>query len=236
MTIVELAGLPVAASVLFAARSVVGWRTWAAVLLIQVVVAVIAGLLGASCVRLPNVPSQPRTTGEQMRTAVVVESSCSMHALGTYRLGSGVLVDGRHVVTAYHVVACGIVPLVYVETSDGRRQRFVLVSEDLDNDTATLEIASAEILPVAPVRRARARPGDTACAATARPRRELNCGTVEQVAGRQLRLSNRTLLGNSGSGLYNARGALVGIVTAQAAATAAESDGSMTGYATAVRQ
>lgn len=163
-------------------------------------------LLLASC-DYPRAPATPRSPAVQFAAVVAVDSGCGDDHVDWRgpRGGTGVLVDGRHVVTADHVVWCPLIPDVHV-TVNGRRLRYAVVREDADDDIALLEIASADDLgAVPPPRTAVAREG-TRCIATLRGR---VCGLAHGMT-----IETATRLGDSGSGVYASDGRLVGLVVA----------------------
>jgi hypothetical protein len=171
-------------------------------------------LIAVSCVQLPHVDRAPRTPGQQVRAAVLVESDCGStditnpDAWSRSAAESGVAVSERHVLTALHGVACAVLPSVHVTTYDGVRRRAVVVKEDATSDLALLELAAADNfnLNIAPPVVAHVEIGSIVC--TPHPGR---CGQI---------LSNRASVffamlprhGESGSGIYSQGGELISIV------------------------
>lgn len=135
---------------------------------------------------------------------------------GRVSRGSGVVLDERRVLTAAHGVACAGERSVHVITSAGRRLRADVASVDRSRDLAVLELHSAggfdlragppalAPLPVA---------GDVACAAVAFPRRAEKCGAAIDATWRGAQFGIAGKLGNSGAGVYDREGRLLGIVT-----------------------
>ena len=128
-------------------------------------------------------------------------------------VGSGVVIAPDYVLTAAHVVDCedGLM-VVATETYDGLA---TVVTRNSERDLAKLYVPgirgpSVEIGP-APS------PGDTVCLSPAYPRRDRKCGEVYFERGdgpnNRIRFSAKVEPGNSGSGLYDSDGRLVGIVT-----------------------
>lgn len=175
----------------------------------------------------------PRVMGHQFDTAVRVEMLCLDHdpfldmiapQIGA-GVGSGVIVDARHVLTAHHVIDCPYMPDVHVVLADGRRLRVAVEKEWRDSDVARLVIASGDTfgnIPPPPT----SSPGIGAgvCAAPSFPKHEGICGQVEHVtentcsAGAKRWCHDIELVmevhgGNSGSPIYDAGGSLVGLVT-----------------------
>jgi hypothetical protein len=103
-------------------------------------------VLGA-CVHLPHVDPKPRNEDQRMRAAVLIESYCSF-GYPQARLGSGVVISERLVLTAAHIVECPVIPRVYITTHNGNRHRAVVDREDRNADIARLEIAHAGRLDV----------------------------------------------------------------------------------------
>ncbi len=172
--------------------------------------AVVLTLVG--CAVIPTVPMHPRApevTAWHHPRAVVVVTAC----LGSPRTGSGVAIAPNLVLTAAHVVACTDLAVLTVA---GRPA--VVFAEWPERDTALLVVQ----MPAAPVRFGpRPRAGDRVCAATAWPAAVWSCGnvlTVTRVLCRSgfcsdLRLEVPIRPGNSGGGLFDAAGALIGLIT-----------------------
>ncbi len=160
------------------------------------------------CVRLPHVAPQLRSVADQNRTLVTVLASCMQQdpfpqpsdeahrtppAITEWlaHLGRGVVVDERHVLTAWHVVgACPFDRQVVVTLHDGREFRMVVTDEWRDHgvDLARLEIASGSRfkLHVAPP-------------------------IIGRLANHYVDQPARP--GDSGSPVYDASGALLGLIT-----------------------
>lgn len=137
------------------------------------------------------------------------------------RWGSGVIVDERHVLTAYHVVECPDIPFVRTDF-DGERMMMVVVKKDIKADIALLELASANDfnLGVPPPVISAVAPGELVCSVRAFPKPGWSCGLVETVGDPgegNIGFAAEVIAGNSGSALYNERGELVGIVVGRVA-------------------
>jgi S1-C subfamily serine protease len=195
---------------------------------------VIALLATCSCAALkphyPTLPGEVRALQTQFMTTVAVDVDCLDVAGYHGGRGSATILDARHVLTAYHVVACGDIPEVKIALADGRTFKVVVKHENVKLDFAVLELASADLMgSYAPPRFGHVPdPGDVVCASAAVPRREWNCGPVGDVNGalakQYLRAYGlpRTLFGdvgfsafiqpgNSGGPIYNEFGEIVGI-------------------------
>jgi S1-C subfamily serine protease len=189
-------------------------------------VAAIALGCGEGCARYTTLPSAPRQLDTQGDTVVEVETLCVVDDPFEHDgkieigggMGTGVMLDGRHVLTADHVVACGYLPDVHVVTSTGRRLRMVVRREDPSTDLALLEIASGDtfgaIAP--PIIGPRPHVGDTICKLEAVPARGGDCGTVTDLrdtADSDVGHDAPTHHGNSGGPVYDPQGRLIGITT-----------------------
>lgn len=148
--------------------------------------------------------------------AVELTVSCAADALGQSRggFGSGVIVSRDRLLTAAHMVGEGctyvaedargelylVRPLVVLEAFD-------LASMEIISPIAYFDFRGVTFGP-------RPRLGSTACAATAHPSRRHKCSEVyppRDTPG-DIVLGAIVEHGNSGSGLYDDNGALVGIV------------------------
>ena len=192
----------------------------------------ISAVLLACAHRVPMKPS-PRSPVTQQRAAVLVEVSCTqanmmeMTKEWQYRdpwnttitwqpkkYGSGVLVSDDDVITAAHVTTCVTIPTVHVTLSNGIRRRMFLVKEDLDSDVALLRTLANEpfyhgVAPPVSGMYEYLADGAVSCSASAWPRRERKCGEAVTPS----RLAFPAPNGNSGSGVYDQGGRLIGIVS-----------------------
>lgn len=182
------------------------------------------------CAHVPMVPpaheGARRSAAEQTSAAIRLEVVCmagdplagSLSAAMYY--GSGVFVGPRDVLTAYHVVHCpvfGAVGLIQVVLPNGRRLGAEVMKTDARHDLARLVLSNA-VYPGPVPGLARPHRADRICIApgypTASPRQ---CGLVTEVAddgshwGEVHHLAP-TFVGNSGSGVYDSDGYLIGIV------------------------
>jgi S1-C subfamily serine protease len=136
-------------------------------------------------------------------------------------MATGVIVSNRHILTANHAVACPEIPYVTVVFPDGHRRRTMVIREDVKLDLALLEVQSADPIPGAyPPTIGSVQPGDPVCSVTAAPTWGWNCGTVDKFYDRSKKgdIGFRAHIapGNSGSGLYDIEGRLVGITVMMA--------------------
>lgn len=149
--------------------------------------------------------------------AVEVTAACQK-ADGTYvqRGGSGAVVGPRQVVTAMHVVGCPNASLL-VTLVDGRIVPMRLAQFDFEADVALL--VSQDSAPFGRARVVVAEPPDIGgeiCAVAAVPHRTRRCGRItgrEELPPTDLHFSAEVDRGNSGGGIYDGYGRLVGIVT-----------------------
>ncbi len=124
---------------------------------------------------------------------------------------SGVAIGGTLVITAAHAIPCA--GDLWITTKSGVTLWATIKSIRRDNDTAVI---SAEGLNSPPVRLgASPHRGDTVCAATAHPVRGRICAPVLYVGSGMpgaIISGLEVVSGNSGAGVYDTSGALVGIV------------------------
>lgn len=161
---------------------------------------------------------------ERMAATVAITVGCTPRLFPPARVGwagSGVAMGDRYVLTAAHVVpyAClypGMIATFPDSTKYEMRVDAVLVDEDL---ARLVLVNPKESFPRSfPVKVATARPGDHVCLTPGNPARGISCGRIKaRTFGPKGRTADLlydapTIRGNSGSGLFNADGALVGIV------------------------
>lgn len=212
-----------------------------------VIMAVIVALCFTGCVHLPHVDAKPRPMSTRLASVVRVDSFCNENdpfALPnqagythdgklnfTGGSGSGVVIDERHVLTAYHVIGCPVVAIVHVVLSDGRNFRMYVDKEDPEHDMARLVIASAENFGLnipPPTRGPIPKYGDAICTAVAYPLLGGACGTVSTVNDPystkhlpapfdailfgDIGVTSLIVSGNSGGPVYDVGGNLIGLV------------------------
>ena len=160
-----------------------------------------------------------RTPAQQHQATVTVQTECAMGGGG---FGTGVIHDGR-VITAAHVATCQIAPgfvvegVTKVDPGDGIWRNTNLSTLDLEADLAVLTVPGLEAyttpIEVGPVPLM----GDVVCASTgAVPYYAIRCGVVGPSSPSSktgdIVFDSVVVPGNSGSGLYDRHGRLVGIV------------------------
>ena len=160
-----------------------------------------------------------RDATQQMASAVRISAAChvinpdgstGMKSWG----GSGVLVAPTVVLTAYHVVECSGLAFLTVHTADGQkinaRVRDFAKYEDVARIDLDEEAADYQPISIGPVPST----GDSLCVASAMPDKDFRCGKFIRIR-KDARMYTSILVrpGNSGSGMYDADGKLVGIVT-----------------------
>ena len=178
------------------------WTTIAAPCALSIVLAV-CGACG-----LPD-RGVRRPAPEQDRAAVRIDTMCGSS-------GSGVIVSRAQVLTALHVVLSCPMGRLAVTDADGT-VRLAELEIATNRDVARLVLAEGEPdFPIGSIPRVKpARVGARVCISAAAPKRGRACGTVRKVAPNPtggVEHSAPTVPGNSGSGLYDAYGSLVGIV------------------------
>jgi S1-C subfamily serine protease len=199
---------------------------------------VLIALVVTACVRTqPRLLARPRGADARLEAAAGISVHCDPVAhfpssdptavvppieagMPIRRAGSGVVVGPRHVLTALHVVGCPLIPTVRVRTYWGEDRAVRVTWEDRDRDLALLELVSAsdfEVDVAPPVISAPL--GDVIILVTAYPREYVRQGAVcatnldrRAFDGADLCVSADATPGNSGSGVYDGLGRLIGIV------------------------
>ena len=143
----------------------------------------------------------------QHTAAVTVRNSC-----GSW--GSGALLGPDRVITAFHVVNCA--GELEVITRGRVTIKAKILRYEVAGDVAVLQLSA----PVPGARRQsvgrRPRVGDRICLVSAIPGNNRECGEVTDLREDDVGDVQHNMLtqpGNSGSGIYNGRGQLVGVVT-----------------------
>lgn len=171
-----------------------------------------------SCVLLPKHASTPvRSQASQSASSVELLVTCMTRdgELDGWR-GSGVIISSRTVLTASHVVKCDTDPLVTGKLADGTGRAFLVEAQTPRSATDLARLRSLTELPYTAV--SVGPPpglGSTVCLDAAAPTRSRRCGPVVGNDGTWLRILAVPIPGNSGSGVYDARGRLVGIISHQ---------------------
>lgn len=143
---------------------------------------------------------------EQEGRAVYIRVRCGASIYGS----SGVAIGGTRVMTAAHSIPCW--GQIWVTTKSGVTLWATVAGVNRANDIATLNVKGLTAPKIALGKSPRS--GDTICAATAHPDRGRICGSVAYVKhkGPGAIISGMAVVsGNSGSGVYDMQGGLVGI-------------------------
>ena len=195
-----------------------------------------------SPVPLPEAPPARRVepalrVDEQAALAVEIVAVCTYEGGGKREVlffrGSAVLVAPDTALTAWHVVNCTLAPQdpkrrrvgfldgVTGKLPGGEQRTWTVEAVVPRSDIARLHLDGAPY-PLA-VRQEIAPPGqefiDDVCFEPAWPERKRSCGVIRDRFNPppgNLRHAAPTVSGNSGAGVYDTRGQLVGIVTQQA--------------------
>lgn len=168
----------------------------------------------------------PRSVSYQLDTAIRVTLRCDSSANKLYhdKVGSGVIISKKEIITAYHVVSC-VNSYGYpirengklIEAHSGSRSyalRVKSVDASLDvvelsivDDNSFYDYVPAHDTPAVPAE------GDIVCSVTSWPMADRLCGRVIESDSREIRFNIPTVPGNSGSPVYDDHGVLVAIVT-----------------------
>jgi hypothetical protein len=128
--------------------------------------------------------------------------------------GSGVRIGGTNVLTAKHVIDCGDGELVMLTVKDRAHKTYVAVLEgDSPSDVARLNVLFMP--PMKQVQVAAPVLGETLCALFALPELGRRCGEVwpgTKSVTADVVIDFVAEKGNSGSGVFDSRGRLVGIL------------------------
>lgn len=162
---------------------------------------------------------------KEIRGATVTDASQRMRAVAIYQscplpeqrgMGSGLFIGPNRVLTAAHVVSC-LAPgaVFYVRDNFGLVREAKLEWLSLETDTAVLAV-SGPPMEVEPLKVGRVQRGETVCIVAEIPTPDRQCGVVLGTKSEgvgNVRHTAKTIAGNSGSGVYDADGRIVGIVT-----------------------
>ncbi len=161
-----------------------------------------------------------RTVTAQYNAAVAIRVTCPDGIHG----GTGVLVSENQLLTADHVVRCQVVegfPIfmpptkIEVDPGDGNRlEAFIEISYYLDDIARLRLVGDASLAKYFTPIHVGEMPGlgTRVCESSMIPRPTYRCGTVQIPTDEHIKFEMRTEHGNSGSGLYDSSGRLVGIV------------------------
>lgn len=177
----------------------------------------VASVLSCAPVYYPDT-GPTRLMIEQKSHAVTVEKTClNVEVMAKTRShGSGVLYNNNTVITANHVTAehpskC-VLPIFKVVTADGTSYGVTDIRPVPGVDVSFVTL-STHVPFISPVSFAAVVPGDKVCLEARAPRAGRACGSVEVVYSDNFVHDAWVDRGNSGSGVYNTDGRLVGIVS-----------------------
>lgn len=176
----------------------------------------------SGCVSAMGAPDEvPRGIALADDMAVTVDVTCPPAVFGlppSGGYGTAVLIDATHALTAWHVVDACPTEQVELVWPDGKTKVLATVEAiALPGDIVRLKAVGLWPVEVPqPTVGVRPDAGDRVCAHTAYPRRRRVCGSVQRQEGdlgAEIIFDAIVEPGNSGSGLYDASGRLIGIVT-----------------------
>lgn len=177
-------------------------------------VASVAGCCDAPAPVYPRSTEVGRSLAEQSAATADITVACLSPEV-QIKGGSGVLVNPKKVITASHVVRCAGPTGIYLEFPGGAESQAIVSAIDFEGDIAVLILKTSVQLGPNAIIGPRPADRDRVCMVTGAPRRNLKCGLVtgfEEPPG-DVRHNILTEPGNSGSGVYDGDGRLVGIVT-----------------------
>jgi S1-C subfamily serine protease len=171
-------------------------------------IVVTLSLLAMCCAARPNV----RTIEEEHAASVRIVAVCA-NGMG---YGSGVILTPHTVLTAHHVVdgdGCVFIAYVPGDADTG----YLMAVNHVFKDRDVAELFTVSPLPYTPIEFGPTpQPGETACVVSAFPGWLRRCGDVQYFRDAppgDVAIDVVVEPGNSGSGVYDARGRLVGITT-----------------------
>ncbi len=170
---------------------------------------------------------QARSTSVQIDTTVIVAMTCLKrapilkHDDWLQLWGSGVIIDDTHILTAHHVVDCPLMAFIEIRLADGRKFTATTTKIDTTQDVAILSVMNLKGFELnIPTARIGREPeiGELLCFYSAHPFKRRSCGKFDQKTSftsvsNAIEFAAEVTKGNSGSGVYNQYGELVGVVT-----------------------
>jgi len=189
-------------------------KIYSAIVVLGLTLAGIAACNGCAAVQTP---SRRAPLAEMQRLATVAVHMTCMTPRGELEQwgGTGIITGPWEVMTASHVAHCDGVGLLSLRGLDGKYISASLVHEDQKHDVAKLRPA-VELPSWKWTWGPSPKDGEVICFESATPRRSRKCGKVsytDGLAGAEVRTDASAIPGNSGSGVFNAGGQLVGILT-----------------------
>jgi hypothetical protein len=226
-----------------------GTAPWAAALLVSALYLLAALVLiqAGGCLQAPPINTGPvqttikgqRTEQQQDIYTVQLTALCMMDDEDDgpgveMHMGTGVVLDSTHVLTAGHIVDCNTGTVVFAQTIWGSTAWMSVEKLDTRSDLGRLVALNGKKLSLGFYRAERASIGPTpvagedVCFTSAVPTRDRHCSTVSHVDhvprlkpdgedhdwwNSDVVITGKVVHGNSGSGVYDAAGNLVGIIT-----------------------
>ena len=131
--------------------------------------------------------------------------------------GSGVIIGPSSVMTAHHVVDCAGTLSLQIQTNDGTIATVTTSWESPDHDLAIVKTAESLLIPTHFAIGAKPKNDSEICTQNGYPNRYRICGKVQSdtrdTPGRDIEYRGINVPGNSGSGCFDSRGHLVGVLT-----------------------
>lgn len=186
---------------------------------ILLLLVIVVGICSTQPCCVATVPQEPFSAEHQVQAAAAVDELCVLlgapTAVNEYS-GTAVMVAPDRALTAGHLAQCHVQGL-YVTMLDGASGYAGIVWLNRNRDLALLsldegglgETYGAPAIGTSYV-------GEEACARTAEPKRDLVCGVITMVGGApdgDVTFTAPIRHGNSGAGVYDYHGRLLGIVT-----------------------
>ena len=146
----------------------------------------------------------PGSSDDQDARAVMIHTVCPE---GGYA-SSGVIVSDRRILAASHGVPCDGPIVAVLHTGE----TFALRRERVWNDITALYTGESTGFNAMTYGKAPKR-WDTVCYVVAFPRRKTTCTHIIKTTPHMVTQAGQAVKGNSGSGVYNERGHLIGLVS-----------------------